>query len=294
MRKNQSSLTAQGIAIVRAIESNKPAEQRICYDPYARRMVSSALFHFVNFFDKLGYADLRGPGVMEFLVVRERYIDDYLEKSLANGLDQLVILGAGYDARAYRFAGLLAGVKVFEVDHPATQEAKLASLKKIFGCAPEYVVYVPVDFNTQSLEKRLKESGYNPELKTLFIMQGVTQYLTPEAMDDTLRLIANSSGPGSSLIFDYMYTSLLDGTLKHGEVSNMRRNRWLSGEELSYGIPEGQITGYLEQRGFCDVHNADCQELQETHFTGPNAGRTVADGYAIASAVVNPSEKVRM
>ena len=291
MRKNQSSLTAQGIAIVRAIESAKPDEERICYDPYARQMVSGALFQFVNFFDRLGYSNRRGPGVMEFLVVRERYIDDYLEKNLAGGLDQLVILGAGLDARAYRFTRLLAGVKVFEVDHPATQEAKLARLKKVFGCVPETVVFVPVDFNTQTLEKRLKESGYNPELKTLFIMQGVTQYLTPQGMDDTLRFITNNAAPGSTLVFDYMYTSLLDGSVKHGEVSNMRRNRWLSGEELSYGIPEGQITGFLAQRGFCEVYNADCQELQKTYFTGPNAGRKVADGYAIASAVVKPSEK---
>src|SRR5512139_3468212 len=106
MRTKQSSMTASGIAIVRAIESERPEDERICYDPYARKMVNSGLFHLVNFFEKLGYGELRGPGVMGFLAVRERYIDDYLEECLAEGIEQLVILGAGFDARAYRFEGL--------------------------------------------------------------------------------------------------------------------------------------------------------------------------------------------
>lgn len=123
MKKNQSSLTAAGIAIVRAIESEKPAGKRICYDPCARQFVSAGLFYFVKFFAVLGYADRRGPGVWEFLAARDRYIDDHLETCLGEGLAQLVILGAGYDARAYRFEALKTGVKVFEVDHPATQAA---------------------------------------------------------------------------------------------------------------------------------------------------------------------------
>jgi len=78
MRRNQSSLSASGIAIVRALESKKPAAERVCYDPYARQFVSGALLGLVGFFDKLGYGERKGPGVMGFLVTRERYIDDAL------------------------------------------------------------------------------------------------------------------------------------------------------------------------------------------------------------------------
>ncbi len=286
MRKSQSSMTAAGIAIVRAIESEKPEADRICYDPYARQLVNGFLFHFVRLFDRLGYSEMRGPGVMGFLIVRDRHIDEYLKTCLADGVRQVVILGAGYDARAYRFEEFKRGVKVFEVDHPATQQTKLKRLQKIFGEIPQHVTYVSIDFNTQTLEQRLRECGYDEHAKTLFIWQGVTQYLTPEGIDSTLAFVANQSGCGSSIIFDYMYTSLLDGTVKHGEVSKMRSNRWISNEMLAFGIPEGTITAFLEQRGFTQVHDANFKYLHDTYFTGNNAKRIVADGYAIASAVV--------
>ncbi|MBN1452312.1 MAG: class I SAM-dependent methyltransferase [Anaerolineales bacterium] len=288
MRKNQSSLTAVGIAIVRGIESEKPEDQRICYDPYARQFVPPFLYGFVRFFDRIGYSEIKGPGVMGFLTVRERHIDEYLKTCLANGLEQLVILGAGYDARAYRFDELKNGVKVFEVDHPASQEDKLEKLKQVFGSPPAHVVYVPVDFNSQRLDQRLFESGYDEHRKTLFIWQGVTQYLTSEAVDATLAFIAEHSGAGSAVIFDYMYPTLLDGTVRRGEVSNMRSKRWASGEMMTFGIPEGKVTEFLEQRGFTQVRDADAKYLHDTYFTGENAKRTVAYGYAIASAVVKP------
>ena len=103
MRKNQTSMTAIGIAILRGIESEKPAGERLCYDPYARRFVNPVLYGLVRFFDKIGYSERKGPGVMGFLAVRERHIDEFLKRNLADGVQQVVILGAGLDARAYRF-----------------------------------------------------------------------------------------------------------------------------------------------------------------------------------------------
>jgi methyltransferase (TIGR00027 family) len=97
MRRNQSSLTATGIAIARGVESERPAGERICYDPYARQFVPTWMYRLLSFFIKSGYAELRGPGVNAFLVARERYIDDVLQQSLKEGLQQLVILGAGFD-----------------------------------------------------------------------------------------------------------------------------------------------------------------------------------------------------
>ena len=285
MRKNQSSMTAIGIAIVRGIESEKPEGQRICYDSYASQFVSPFLYKFVRFFDRIGYSEIKGPGVMGFLTVRERHIDEYLKACLADGLEQLVILGAGLDARPYRFDELKNGVKVFEVDHPASQREKLEKLEQVFGSQPAHVTYVGIDFNTQRLGQRLFESGYDEGLKTLFIWQGVTQYLTPEAVDSTLAFIANHSGTGSAVIFDYMYPTLLDGTIKRGEVANMRSKRWVSGEMMTFGIPEGKVTDFLEQRGFTQVQDANAQYLHDTYFTGENAKRTVAYGYAIVSGV---------
>lgn len=286
MKRNQSSVSAQGIAIMRAIESAKPQGERLVYDPYARQMVPGWMYHLVKFFADLGYGDKRGPGVMEFLVARDRYIDDFLKQSLDEGLDQLVILGAGLDSRPYRFARLKSGVKIFEVDHPASQATKLRKLAEIFGEVPTHVTFVAIDFTEQDLSERLFAHGYDPTLKTLFIWQGVTQYLNPQAVDSTLAFVAQNSGSGSKIIFDYMYTSLLGGAAGHGEIRNMRRYRAFSGEDLTFGIPEGQIETYLQKRGFTKVVDANHQLLTQKYFQPP---KQVASGYAIVSASVeNP------
>jgi methyltransferase (TIGR00027 family) len=287
MKKQQSSLTAEGIALVRAMESEKPADERICYDPYARYFVSPALALVAQLFFKIGYARRRGPGVQEFLIARARYIDDYLQACIDDGIEQLVILGAGFDSRAYRFEALKGQAKVFEVDHPATQQVKIERLKKILGALPTHVVFVPIDFESESLEKRLPECGYEKQRKTLFIWEGVVCYLPAEAVDRTLAFVANNSGAGSSIIFDYIYAAVIRGTLKRGETAAMRRNRWLTGEALVFGIEEGQIEEFLQRRGFAHIQNATSADLK-VYFTGVNRGREVAPVYAIASATVKP------
>ena len=279
MRKNQTSITAAGIAVMRAVESEKPEDERICYDPYARKFIPAWMYYVLGFFIKSGYAEWRGPGVNGFLAARDRYIDDTLQDFLDEGIDQLVILGAGYDSRAYRFE--LNGVKTFEVDHPATQEDKLTKLKAVFGKVPEHVIYVPVDFNTQSLEERLLACGYDPTRKTLFIWQGVTMYLNRDAVDSTLDLVVQHSGPGSAIVFDYLYRSLLDGVQKQNEIDNMRRYRFMTGEGLTFGIPEGTVEAFLQQRGFKSVKDVDAEVLKAIYFTGKNASRKVVGGYGI-------------
>ncbi|MFT3894321.1 MAG: SAM-dependent methyltransferase [Anaerolineales bacterium] len=279
MRKNQTSLTAAGIAVMRAVESDKPADERICYDPYARRFVPAWMYHVLGFFIRSGYAERRGPGVNGFLAARDRYIDDVLQNFLKEGTEQLVILGAGYNSRAYRFD--FNNVKLFEVDHPATQQDKLAKVKKIFGKAPEHVRYVSVDFNTQSVADRLLQSGYDPVLKTLFIWQGVSMYLTAEAVDTTLALVVEHSGTGSAIVFDYIYQDVLDAA-RQKEVDNMRRYRFMTGEGLTVGIPSGTISAFLKQRGFQDVSDVNASDLKAMYCTEKKARRSIVGGYGIA------------
>lgn len=285
MRKQQSSLTAAGIALVRAVESEKPAGTRICYDPYARQFVPAWMYHLFGFFIRSGYTERRGPGVNGYLVARERHIDQVLQDSLADGLRQLVILGAGYDARPYRFE--LAGqVKTFEVDHPNTQLDKLKKVRAIFGKIPAHISYVAIDFNTQTLPEQLPPAGYDPKLKTLFIWQGVSMYLSGEAVDATLDFVVNHSEPGSAIIFDYLYRAALEGVQRQREVENMRRYRFMTGERLTFGIPQGEAELFLKARGFRQVTDINAADLQTAYFHGVNAGRAVAGGYGIAYAIV--------
>lgn len=281
MRKNRSSLTAAGIALARAVESGKSPDERICYDPYARQFVPAWMYSILGFFIKNGYAELRGPGVFGYLMARERYIDEVLQQFLDEGMQQLVILGAGYDSRAYRFA-LGGRVRAFEVDHPVTQADKLEKVQKIFGKIPEHVTFVPVDFNTQTLSERLLASGYDPGLISLFVWQGVTMYLTSEGVDTTLAFIVRHAAPGSEVVFDYLYKAVLDGVQKHTEVINMRRYRFMTGEELTFGIPKGSAETFLRARGFQQVKDVSMDELKAAYFTGKNANRKLVGGYGIA------------
>jgi methyltransferase (TIGR00027 family) len=283
MKQKQSSTTAEGMALVRAIEAQRPEGVRICYDPITRSLVNPiSVFLSKLVIDSGIYERIGPPGTIAFITARERYIDDFLKACLSEGLDQVVILGAGFDTRAYRSPGI-EKARVFEIDHPATQAVKLKRLKKVIDPLPDYVTFVPVDFNTQTLGERLLASGYNERGKTLFIWQGVTMYLTPEGVDSTLAFIANHSGLGSAVIFDYFYSE----TLRDMKMKTARRITRVIGERLIFGIDEGQIEPFLAQRGFRDVRNADAEELKRLYFTGPNAGRVISTGAAIASARVN-------
>jgi methyltransferase (TIGR00027 family) len=284
MKKNKASFTARGIAAIRAVESMKPESERLIYDPFAAHFVSPAMVRMSKFFMETGYAAKRGPGVPEFIISRVRYIDDYLIDCIEDGIAQLVILGSGYDSRAYRIPELAGRVRVFEVDHPASLEDKKEVLRKHFGELPENVVYVPVDFNTDDLGACLERSGYDRELKTLFIWEGVTYYLEAAAVDVTLGFIADSSGPGSSVIFDYTYTRVVGGECRRGEIVRMKRYRRFTNEGLVFGIEEGHIREFLEARGFTDVVDASAEDFKRLYFSGT---KEVAPVYSIVHAAVN-------
>ena len=116
MKKTQTSQTARATAAVRAIESEKPADARICYDPFARKFTEMWFYLLIKLF--AGYGERRSHGELTFIVCRCRYFDDYLQRCLQSGTAQVMILGAGLDSRAYRGELLQGAAKTFEVDHP--------------------------------------------------------------------------------------------------------------------------------------------------------------------------------
>ena len=286
MKKEQASTTAEGMALVRAIEAPRLEDRRICYDPIARSLVPGFSFTMSKLVIDSGiYARFFARGAIEFITARERYIDDFLKAGLREGLNQVVILGAGFDTRAYRIPGI-ERTRVFEVDHPATQEVKLKRLKRVIEPLPGHVTFIAMDFNRQTLGECLPAGGYSEQGKTLFVWQGVTQYLTAKGVDDTLAFIAGHSGPGSAVIFDYFHNEFLRDTSRP-EVRRLRRIMQVVGEEHVFGIDRGELEPFLSQRGFRDIRNADAEDLKRLYFTGPNAGRPITGGTAIASARVN-------
>jgi len=273
-------------AAVRAIESEKPANARICYDPFARKFTETWVYLLIKLF--AGYGERRTHGELTFIVCRCRYFDDYLQRCLQSGTAQVVILGAGLDSRAYRGELLQGAAKTFEVDHPATQASKMKRLKKVFSTIPAHVTYVPIDFNDETLDKLLA-CGFDRSLKTLFMWEGVTQYLNAEAVDATLAWVRANAALGSAIIFDYQTLSGLTRVQTQRNYVSAVLSR-ISGERRDFGIEQSQIEDFLTCRGFTNVMSVNAEQLKSLYCTGPNQGRTVAENYAIVHAQVGESQ----
>lgn len=294
-KKKGSSVTAENVAFVRALESLKPEGERICYDPYAARFLSQ---QYLMFMEMAACDPSRTPfpGIHNSLSTRVRYFDDFVKRSIDEGLEQLVILGAGYDTRAYRIEGLRGKVRVFEIDHPGTQSVKIEKIRDIFGSLPDHVEYVSVDFETEDFGQKLLEYGYKKSQKTVFIMEGLLYYLPPKAVDEMLVFIAKNSGIESAIIFDYVHESSIDRTdgicgvqckaCNQNEIKNATKDMAQQGEPYKFGIKEGMLESFLAQRGFSHTCNVASDDYKKTYFHGINESRPVCCLSYFAHAVV--------
>jgi len=289
------SKTAETIAMVRVAESKKPEDERICYDQYAIRFISREVLEFAaNNPDKyrafLAQSERLVPGSRNSIIARVRYFDDIVKSSIDDGLEQLVILGAGYDTRAYRIEGM-KNIRVFEVDQPATQKIKVEKIKEIFGSLPSHVTYVSVDIGIDKLDQRLLESGYDRSQKTLFVMEGLFMYLPPGTVDETLSFIAHNSGRSSAVVFDYIPQSVVDGTCELEAGKNWQKGVTDVGESFLSGIKEGEIETFLTQRGFSKIRNVTSKDYKKAYFFGKNEGREMNSLLLFAYAVVEKDRR---
>jgi len=260
------SRTAEGVAAIRAIESSLPEDARICYDPYAIRFVTPARLAGVA-----TQIDREFPGLRNKIVARVRYFDDTVREAAGNGFGQLVIMGAGFDTRAYRIRELRS-LRVFEIDQQDTQRFKKEKVREIFGGLPDHVEYVAVDFEAGDLGERLLRSGYSPAKKTLFVLEGVIMYLTPPAVDSTLSFIVRDSGRGSAILFDCPVGSGGEAASPLGVPRKFHDHVARGGEPIRFAIPSEGAESFLKERGFSRVHAVTDEEIRERYFQG--AGRT--------------------
>ena len=255
MRADRSSRTAEFMALFRALESVRlPASARLFDDPFARAFLRPSLRAVVGFsrVPVMGsmvprYIDRRWPGARSSGIARTRLIDDLLRDALREGIEQVVILGAGFDCRAYRIAGI-ERCRVFEVDHPATQAAKTARLRLVLGELPVHVVFVALDFGQQTLDRAMDASGFDRAARTVCIWEGVTNYLTEEAVDATLRHFATAA-PGSRLLFTYVHRGLLDGSAAFEGTEELVATLERADEPWTFGIDPVGLPAFLATRG---------------------------------------------
>lgn len=276
--------TAQGVAKQRLIESLAKPDKRVVYDPYADKFVLGAsIIKLMGHKLSVWLTKKFAPGFHEHLISRTRFIDDLIEKSTANEAEQYVILGAGYDLRAHRL-DLPSTLKIFEVDQPEVQLRKRSKLPKNLPNS-ENVTYVSVDFNHQSLKTQLLDAGFNQNKPTVFTLEGVSQYITKDAVISTLQVLAELTQK-TSATFCFSYVDKLlneDPKACFGKGYPNPAKKAQTIKKLSAKVGEPWISFYsaeeignmLSQYGFSLIENKTLADLNAVYFTP--VGRTLSE-----------------
>lgn len=242
------------MALFRALETARPAAERLISDPLAAAFLTgplraAAALAAVPGVGRLVPAliDRRWPGPRPSAIVRTRVIDDALLAALARGLDQFVLLGAGYDSRPYRLAGV-RDLQVFEVDHSTTQAVKRRVVEQALGDVPAHVRFVSIDFDRDALAATMAAAGLAPGARTFTIWEGVLSYLSAHAVDATLRWASEISGAGSELVFTYVHHGLLDGSRHFSHAGPWVNSVRAAGEPFVFGLDPSTLRAYLAER----------------------------------------------
>lgn len=276
--------TAQGVAKQRLIETLAKSDKRIINDPYAERFVIGAgLIKLMGHKLSVWLTQKFVPGLHEHLISRTRFIDEHVKKSVAIGAEQYVILGAGYDMRAHRLE-LPSSLKIFEVDQPEVQERKRSKLPQELPNS-ENITYVSIDFNHQSLAEQLLAAGFDKSKSTVFTLEGVSQYITKDAVASTIKELAALTQNTSSTFFISYVDELLDkdpeNCFGNGYPKTEKRAELIKGLAAKAGEPwisfytAEEIESLLFQHGFIVKENKSLEDLNSAYFTP--VGRTLAD-----------------
>lgn len=213
-------------------------------------------------------------GIYEYVIARTKYIDAVFKQALAEQFDQILIFGAGFDTRALRFIDVMGNTKVFELDIPVTQQAKIGQYQNRNLAIPSNLTFIAIDFDRESLSMKLDEAGFSKHQRSLFLLEGLAMYLQPESVDATFHIIRDYAGKGSWIVFDYVYASVLrkEG-IYFGETGIMKTVS-KAGEQWHFGIEEGQIEIFLAKYGMQLRDHMNAKSLEIAYFTDSN-GRVI-------------------
>ncbi len=277
--------TAQGVAKQRLIETIAGPDKRVINDPYADNfMMGAGLMKLMGHKLNVWLAKKLAPGFHEHIISRTRFIDDLIEKSATEGVEQYVILGAGYDSRAHRLE-LPSSLKIFEVDQPEVQDRKRSKLPKELPNL-ENVTYVTVDFAHQSLTERLLNAGFDRTKSTVFTLEGVTQYISKEAFNSTMKEMSRLCQKTSSIFALSFVNELLNknpedcfgrGYLNPEKKANLikKLSAKAAGEPWISFYSTEEIEGLLSENGYSIKENVTLEDLNSLYF-GP-VGRTLSE-----------------
>jgi methyltransferase (TIGR00027 family) len=271
MREGHASRTAEHNALFRALESSLPEERRLFTDPLAHAFLKWPLSLVARLAALPGlrdavprFIDHRWPGVRSSVVARTRLIDDVIADSPSEQIEQFIILGAGFDSRAYRLPSL-RDITVFEVDHPDTQAAKRKTLKRALSGLPNHVHFVATDFTQRDLASSMAAAGYRDAVRTFILWEGVTNYLTETAVDATLRWCSRAA-TGSLLLFTYVHRDVLTRPSAFIGTKRLFASLEKAGEKLKFGIEPSKLPEFLGKHGMSLEKDLGAVEYRKIYF----------------------------
>lgn len=283
--------SALGPALLTAIEQHEPPERRLVDDdlitlflPTRSRLLVTALR--LPRLRRLCIAAVQrtGPGLWATLTCRKRFIADTLDAVLGD-IDAVVVLGSGLDTLPYQLTRRTR-IPTFEVDLPANIARKADTVRRVLGTLPLSVRLVAVDFERDDLLTALAEHGYHADWRTLFICEGVTQYLTEDAMRKILTGL-RATAPGSRLVFTYVQQDFIDGRNRYGAPRLYRRVRQRR-QLWRFGMRPEQIAGYLSEYGWRLVEQLGPEQLVQRYVQPTGRSLTATDLEWSAYAVKEP------
>jgi methyltransferase (TIGR00027 family) len=271
VRPGQPSGTAEVVCSFRGIAAQHPDPKLRNPDYLAEKLCSRPGQFSQDYAGSRLVIDAGGVTYAAYFMINARthYIDAALRRAAADGATQVVILGAGYDSRAYRFRESFPQLRFFEVDLPKTGEVKRQRLVEVFGTVPDYVRYAPIDFDTQKLEDVLPPLGFDPRQRTFFILEGVSMYVVEEGNGATLDFIRRNSAPGSRVVFDYLLRPVIEGKYQGYYAADylafavQRR-----GEPYVTGWLPAEAAAFVKKHGLAVVEDVGDKELGQRHMQG--------------------------
>jgi methyltransferase (TIGR00027 family) len=265
---SRQSDTAEINAAQRAAEALLPADRRLFHDPYARSFVGRPGYRLLSSTPGVARVALQlldrwAPGLHVHILLRARYAMERVKQAAWEGADQVVLLGAGFDTTAMRHDR--PRVTFYEVDSPPTQRAKRERLER-HGLEPRHpTVYVPCDFERDSVGELLADGGFDRERRSVVVWLGVSMYLTRQAFDRALGEVAEVCGPRSNLVLDYIDPAVIDGSSPYVGARRLRRSVARRGEPYRLGFAPEELSAALHERGFEVTEHLRTPELAERY-----------------------------
>lgn len=282
------------MALFRALETARAPGKRLFADPLASAFLRPSLQLALRLasIPVLGvsipkYIDYRWPGARTSGIARTRLIDDLVLGAFQRGLEQVVILGAGFDARPYRLMRP-ATTRFYEVDRPGISRAKRRVIAERLGALPADIVFVEIDFNRQELRPALERAGFKHQQPAFFLWEGVTNYLTESAVDLTLRSIG-SSAPSGRLVFTYVHNDVIRNPAFFRGTKGLGKTLARAGESWTFGLDPAEVGPYLATRGLDLIDDFGAADYRTRYLGTPGVGY---EFYRVAVAqIVGPQEE---